>query len=43
MLDSRGGSSDFGGESSPQINQDMSQDNNFSNSDDLDIDDEIPF
>ena len=44
MLDSRGGgSSDFGGESSPQIDQDMSQDNNFSSSDDLDIDDEIPF
>ena len=44
MLDSRGGgSSDFGGESSPQIDQDMSQDSNFSSSDDLDIDDEIPF
>ena len=43
MLDSRGGSSEFGGESSPQIDQDMSQDSNFSSSDDLDIDDEIPF
>ena len=44
MLDSRGGgSSDFGGESSPQIDQDMSQDSNFSSSDDLDIDDESPF
>ena len=43
MLDSRGGSSDFGSESSPQIDQDMSQDSNFSSSDDLDIDDEIPF
>ena len=37
MLDSRGGSSDFGGESSPQIDQDMSQDNNLK-----DVNCEIP-
>ena len=43
MLDSRGGSNDFTNDTSSQIDQDMGQDNNFSSSDDLDIDDEIPF
>ena len=43
MLDSRGGSADFASDSSSQIDQDTVQDNNFSSSDDLDIDDEIPF
>ena len=43
MLDSRGGASEFTGEPSSQIDQDMGQDSNFSSSDDLDIDDEIPF
>ena len=43
MLDSRGAASEFTGESSSQIDQDMGQDSNFSSSDDLDIDDEIPF
>ena len=34
---------DFASDSSSQIDQDTVQDNNFSSSDDLDIDDEIPF
>ena len=44
MLDSKGSSGDFSSDSMSQIDQNMASDTSTSsNSDDLDIDDEIPF
>lgn len=44
MLDSKGSSGDFSSDSMSQIDQNTSSDSqSLSNSDDLDIDDEIPF
>ena len=44
MLDSKGSSGDFSSDSMSQIDQNMAPDSSTSsNSDDLDIDDEIPF